>query len=283
MIDVQKEAVVTNLLSGKLVADKLAENILTELKKFSSPIKMVTVGFPDPQWLQYTNSLKKTGELLGVLVENVLLGRDASLAYAIDLLKKIRQMPDVCGVLPQQPLKGELATLCDYIPIDKDIDCVSFENRARLFLNSDVGVFPATPLAVLNLLDFYNIDLLGKHVVVVGRGMVGKPLAQMLLRRNATVTVCHSKTTNLASLTRAADIVVSACGVPGVINKNCIAENSVVVDVGLSFCNGKACGDVAEEVYSIANACSPVPGGVGPVTRMTLFTNLVAAANRQRK
>ena len=125
------------------------------------------------------------------------------------------------------------------------------------------------------MLDYYDIDVAGKHVVVVGRGnAVGKPLALMLLQRNATVTVCHSKTQRLADVCRNADVVVSATGKPGLVTADFVTENSIVIDVGLSFVDGKTCGDVAEEVYDKCAAVSPVPGGVGPVTRAVLLKNL---------
>ena len=153
---------------------------------------------------------------------------------------------------------------------------------AKLYLGKD-GFRPATPLAVINLLDFYKIDLWGKNVVIVGRGnAVGKPLALMCLQRNATVTVCHTKTQNLANVCKQADILITACGVPGLITTNHVTENSIVIDVGLSFVDGKTCGDVSTDVYDVCQAVTPVPRGIGPVTCVTLLQNLIKAHNNNK-
>ena len=164
------------------------------------------------------------------------------------------------------------------IDVNKDVDCLNPLSVCRLY-NGEAGFRPATPQAVLNLLDYYNIDLQGKNVVILGRGSaVGKPLALMALQRNATVTVCHTKTVDLPSVCRNADIIISACGVAGLVTNDFVTDKSIVIDVGLSFVNGVTSGDVSKEVYDKCAAVSPVPGGVGPVTRATLFYNLLLAS-----
>ena len=185
---------------------------------------------------------------------------------------------DTTGVIVQQPLPKQYAKAVTFIDSNKDVDCLNPTSLAKLYMGED-GLYPATPLAVLRLLDYYGIDLQGKHVVIVGRGnAVGKPLALMALQRNATVTVCHTKTVDLPNICRSADVLVSACGVAGLITKDFVNPNSIVVDVGLSFVDGKTCGDVSAEVYDVVAAVSPVPGGVGPVTRAVLFENLCKAS-----
>ena len=178
------------------------------------------------------------------------------------------------GVLVEQPLPKEMKPFVETVPVGADIDCVTDGQVAKLYRGED-GMRPATAQAVIEMLDYYDIDVAGKHVVVVGRGnAVGKPLALMLLQRNATVTVCHSKTQRLADVCRSADVVVSATGKPGLVTADFVTADSIVIDVGLSFVDGKTCGDVAEEVYDKCAAVSPVPGGVGPVTRAVLLKNL---------
>lgn len=272
----------TELLWGRPVADSLAEKIQSQVQSNSFAPKLVTVGFSDAQWLQYANSLKKSGEKLGITVENVLTD-GASVHNFEHTVSQICAQPSVNGVLIEQPLPKEFASATRLIHPQKDVDCLCPQSVFSLYGGEGV-LLPATPKAVLCLLDFYKIDVCGKNVVVVGRGKaVGKPLALMLLQRNATVTICHTKTVDLPQITRNADIIVSACGVHGLINANCVTQNSIVIDVGLSFVDGKTCGDASSEVYEIAKAVSPVPGGVGPITRMALFENLLLATKLQTK
>ncbi len=264
----------TEILFGRPVADSMSEKILQSTADL--PLKLVTLGFSQPQWLQYSNSVQKSSEKFGVAVENILADGLSSTDFC-KMTARISRRSDVDGVLLQQPLIGEFANAVNFVDTKKDVDCLNPLSVAKLYLGQSY-LPPATPSAVLHLLDFYNIDLTGKNVTIVGRGnAVGKPLALMMLKRNATVTVCHTKTVDLPSVCKKADIIVSACGVAGLIDKNCVTKKSIVIDVGLSFVDGKTCGDVAKEVYEIAQAVSPVPGGVGPITRMALFENLLSA------
>ncbi|MBO5866656.1 MAG: bifunctional 5,10-methylenetetrahydrofolate dehydrogenase/5,10-methenyltetrahydrofolate cyclohydrolase, partial [Clostridia bacterium] len=197
------------------------------------------------------------------------------------IVKDASARDDVSGVIVQQPLPREFAHAVEFIDINKDVDCLNPLSVAMLYLGKE-GFRPATPLAVINLLDYYNIDLYGKNVVIVGRGnAVGKPLALMCLQRNATVTVCHTKTQNLAEICKQADIVITACGAPGLITPDHVTSNSIVIDVGLSFVDGKTCGDVDMEVYQLCRAVTPVPRGIGPVTCVTLLQNLIKAHNNK--
>lgn len=258
------------LLLGKTVAEAVFE--MREL----NGLCLAAVGFQNAQWQQYVGALERSAQKCGVVVKNVNAEGKTPLEFC-NLVAEISARADVDGVILQQPLPKEFAEASKFLAATKDIDCISCESVAKLYRGED-GFQPATPLAVLRLLDFYGIDLAGKNVVIVGRGnAVGKPLALMCLKRNATVTVCHTKTQNLPSITKKADVLISACGVAGLITKEYVSPHSVVVDVGLSFVGGKTCGDVSEEVYDIVQAVSPVPGGVGPVTRAALFCNLAKA------
>ena len=261
------------LLLGAPVADK----IYNELLAWDKPLRLVTLGFNNPQWQQYVSALTKSGQKCRVTVENV-NAEGKTPAEFCQLIEEVCARDDVCGVMLQQPLPAEYAFATAHIAAEKDVDCISELSVAKLYRGA-ANFMPATPLAVLQLLDFYNVDLCGKNVVIVGRGnAVGKPLALMCLARNATVTVCHTKTRNLAEVCRSADVIISACGVANLLTREFVTANSVVVDVGLSFVDGKTRGDVADEVQTIAKAVSPVPGGVGPVTRAALFSNLLKAA-----
>ena len=268
------------LLLGKPCADSIRDKVLSELA--SRKGKLCTVGFECDTWRQYSNSLAKSAERYGFECEEVVVGEQVSPAEFCKIVEQVCSRADSTGVIVQQPLPKEYAHAVNFVVVNKDVDCLNPLSVAKLYKGED-GLRPATPLAVLRLLDFYGIDLQGKRVVVVGRGnAVGKPLALMALQRNATVTVCHTKTVGLASICRDADVLISACGVAGLITSDFVTSKTVVIDVGLSFVEGKTCGDVASEVYEVACAVSPVPGGVGPVTRATLFENMCKALSLQK-
>ena len=269
-------------MSAKLLLGKpCAEAIYTQVREqlANKYCKLITVGFYEERWNQYCNSLSKSAANVGVVCEQISLDSGVAPEEFCAAVKKASNDPTALGVMVQQPLPKEYADAVNSVDVNKDVDCLNPTSVARLYRGVQ-GFRPATPQAVLRLLDYYGIDLQGRHVVIVGRGnAVGKPLMLMALQRNATVTVCHTKTRNLSAVCRNADILISACGVAGLVTADFVTEKSIVIDVGLSFVNGKTCGDVASEVYEKCQAVSPVPGGVGPVTRATLFENLLEAKN----
>ena len=263
------------LLTGKPCAEDIYEGVCNAVAGKS--VKLVTVGFDEERWNQYSNSLEKSATKLGILCEQIRLEKDVSPDEFCNAVKRLSEDNAVTGVIVQQPLPKEYAHAVNYVSVDKDVDCLNPLTVANLYLGAD-GFRPATPQAVLRLLDYYGIELQGKNVVIIGRGnAVGKPLALMSLQRNATVTVCHTKTRNLSAICRNADVLISACGVAGLVTADYVTQDTIVIDVGLSFVNGKTCGDVDVEVYEKCSAVSPVPGGVGPVTRAVLFENLIKA------
>lgn len=263
------------LLLGKPCADSIRDTVLGQIAGRKG--KLYTVGFDCDTWKQYSNSLAKSAANYGFECEEVLAGSQISPDGFCQIVMNTCGQTDAAGVIVQQPLPKEYADAVNFVDVNKDVDCLNSLSVAKLY-KGEAGLYPATPMAVLRLLDFYGIDLQGKHVVIVGRGnAVGKPLALLCLQRNATVTVCHTKTVDLPAICRSADVLISACGVAGLITKDFVKPRSVVIDVGLSFVEGKTRGDVASEVYDIVSAVSPVPGGVGPVTRATLFENLCKA------
>ena len=269
------------LLLGKPCADSICEKVRSQ--RGTRHGTLCTIGFVESEtWHQYANSLKKSAEKFGFACDEVLVSGKIVPDLFCETLDDVCKRADVTGVIVQQPLPKEYAHAVGFVDVNKDVDCLNPLSVAKLYKGEE-GFYPATPLAVLRLLDFYGIDLQGKHVVIVGRGnAVGKPLALMALQRNATVTICHTKTVDLPAICRSADVLISACGVAGLITKDFVNPSSIVIDVGLSFVDGKTCGDVASEVYDVVAAVSPVPGGVGPVTRATLFENLCKALNKQK-
>ena len=265
------------LMLGKPVAEAIYQQLEA---KGGVPLKLATVGLNSAEWQQYTGSLFRSGQKHGVAVENIIADSATTPQQFDNLVASVGARKDVQGVLLQQPLPKQFANAKYALDSGKDVDCLSPNSVAKLY-NGEDCIAPATPTAVINLLDYYGVDLAGKNVVIIGRSnTVGKPLALMMLKRNATVTVCHTKTVNLSEICRRADVIVSACGCPGLVTANFVTNRSVVVDVGLSFVNGKTCGDVCEDVQNVAEAVSPVPGGVGPVTVATLFQNLLKASKQ---
>ncbi|MCM1533993.1 MAG: bifunctional 5,10-methylenetetrahydrofolate dehydrogenase/5,10-methenyltetrahydrofolate cyclohydrolase [Corallococcus sp.] len=267
-------------MSAKLLLGKpLAESICNTVKSHAEHIdgKLCLIGFDEPRWQQYAVSLSKSAANYGFVCENIVVGSGITADALRKLVTDVCVRSDVCGVMLQQPLDKQYKSAVECVDTGKDVDCLNPLSVCKLY-NGEKGFRPATPLAVILLLNYYGIELTGKNVVVVGRGnAVGKPLALMLLERNATVTVCHTKTLDLPAICKNADIIVSACGVAGLITCDYVTERSIVIDVGLSFVNGKTCGDVDAAVYDKCAAVSPVPGGVGPVTRAALFINLLNA------
>ena len=232
----------------------------------------------------YVRNKKKTAEKLGI---NSISIEYPSEITENELLEKIDELNDdenVTAILVQLPLPAHIDKnkVIDKILPQKDVDGLTPYNLGKLFSGEEPYVYPCTPKGILLLLDEYGIELEGKHVVVVGRSnLVGKPVAQLLLKRNATVTMCHSHTKNLANITKTADIVVSAVG-KNVIGEKMLKSNCVIIDVGIFRDeNGKLSGDVDfENVSKISAYISPVPGGVGPMTIASLMLNTVELAKK---
>ena len=260
------------LLLGKPCADSICDSVKKQLAKRIG--KLYTVGLDNDAWKQYSTSLHKSATKYGFDCEEITVSDKVSADEFCSIVENVCNRVDCTGVIVQQPLPKEYASVVNFVKVEKDVDCLNPLSVAKLY-KGETGLYPATPLAVLRLLDYYGINLQGKHVVIVGRGnAVGKPLALMALQRNATVTVCHTKTVDLPAICRSADVLITACGVAGLITNEFVNPHSIVVDVGLSFVDGKTCGDVSSEVQDVAAAVSPVRGGVCPVTRANLFVNL---------
>jgi methylenetetrahydrofolate dehydrogenase (NADP+)/methenyltetrahydrofolate cyclohydrolase len=226
----------------------------------------------------YVRSIASAAARAGIACDVV---RSTTAAGITAALAQLADDPEVHGVMLQTPLPGgaNLADLAGVIPPAKDVDGANPESIGRLAAGLPAFV-SATAEAVLALLDHYQVDLAGRHAVVVGRSVVvGKPAAQLLLARNATVTVCHSRTADLAALTRLADVLVAAAGRAALIGPGHVSPGTVVIDVGTSAMpDGRLAGDVDPAVAAVAGALTPVPGGVGPVTTALLLSHVVQAA-----
>ena len=270
-------------LLGKPVADAICDEICRKVRALGKSPCIATVGFSNnSEWTQYSGSLAKSAQKYFCRVDNHYFVEGVSTEVFFKKIDDLCSDETVDGILIQQPLPSQYRHAVLRLDPDKDVDGLTARNLQSLFCNKEVLV-PATPLAVIKILEHYGVDLCGKNVVVIGRGVaVGKPLALMMTNRNATVTLCHTKTKDLPEIARRADVVVSCCGSANLVNDAFVNENSVVLDVGLSFVGGSFCGDVDfRSVSSVAAAVSPVPGGVGPVTRACLFLNALSAMERK--
>ncbi len=277
----------TIILDGKKLRDKIFENLKQRLNNMSEkPTLAVILVGENPASQIYVRNKKKTAENLGIYSIVINYPSNISEKILLDKIQELNNDNKITAILVQLPLPKHIDKfkIIDAIAPEKDVDGLTPYNSGKLFSGEEPYVYPCTPKGILLLLDEYNIELEGKHVVVIGRSnLVGKPVAQMLLNRNATVTMCHSHTKNLSDITKTADIVVSAVG-KNIIGEKMLKSDCVVVDVGIfKDINGKICGDVDfASASKIAAYISPVPGGVGPMTIASLMLNTVELADSKR-
>lgn len=275
------------ILDGKKLRDKIFENLKQRLNNMSEkPTLAVILVGENPASQIYVRNKKKTAENLGINSIVINYPSDISENILLDKIQELNNDNSITAILVQLPLPEHINKfrIIDSISPEKDVDGLTPYNSGKLFAGEEPYVYPCTPKGILLLLDEYNIELEGKHVVVIGRSnLVGKPVAQMLLKRNATVTMCHSHTKNLSDITKTADIVVSAVG-KNIIGEKMLKSDCVVVDVGIfKDNNGEICGDVDfASASKIAAYISPVPGGVGPMTIASLMLNTVELADSKR-
>jgi len=280
----------SQLLDGKMVSGKVLDRVAQEVASMAKPptLAVILVG-DDPASQVYVGNKKKACERVGIVSQEHLLSADAGQAALLALVQQLNTDPDVNGILCQMPLPSgydyDEQALCRAISPARDVDVFHPENVGKLMLG-EPELLPCTPGGVLELLDDAGIDLAGKHVVVIGRSnIVGKPIAILALQRNATVTICHSRTRNLAEITRQADVLVAAVGRLHFVTPDMVRNGAVVVDVGINRLEGrKVRGDV--DFDAVAPKCSwitPVPGGVGPMTISVLMKNTLAAALLQMR
>lgn len=273
------------ILEGKKVAENAYQKLLLDISLLPAipKISLIIVG-EDPASLTYVKSKGKKCLDLGLRSETIRLSSSISESELVERIQKLNNDKDVNAILLQLPLPKHInreRVLKEIHPM-KDVDGLHFENLG-LLLQGNPRFVPCTPQGVIEMLKFYNIPMAGKRAVVVGRSeIVGKPMAQLLLMNNATVTICHSKTENFAEETKRAEILVAAMGKAKFITEKHVSPGTVVVDVGIHRVNDKICGDVdTDRVKDIVSAISPVPGGVGPMTIAMLMKNVVLAAKLQ--
>lgn len=274
------------IIDGK----QLAKNIRAELKKEVENLKktgiypklaVIMVG-DDKASKVYVKTKSKACEEIGIEYEEFLLNENTTMKELLNLIYKLNEDNKVHGILLQSPLPEQLDINMAFkeIKTEKDVDGFNPINVGKLSLNQDCFV-SCTPYGIIRMLEAYNIPLEGENAVIIGRSnIVGKPLMQCLLNKNATVTICHSKTKNIEETTKKADILIAALGKPNFVNSNMVKDGAVVIDVGINRVDeGKIVGDVNfEDVSKKASYITPVPGGVGPMTVAMLMNNVVKAA-----
>lgn len=249
-----------------------------------APCLAAVLAGDDPASHAYVSSKAKASGRAGIRSETFHLPADVPAAEYYALIETLNRRRDVHGILPQMPVPPQISPEEVFARLDpeKDVDGLTPVNMGRLTLGRPALV-PATPLGVMALIDAAGLSAAGRDAVIVGRSnLVGKPTALLLLARHATVTLCHSRTANLASHTRRADILVSAVGHPHLIGADMVKPGAVVIDVGLTRVDGRITGDVDfEAVREVAGAITPMPGGTGPMTIAMVLENTLAAARRQ--
>ena len=286
------------LLLGKEVTDALNANLQVRTATLREKGVVPTLGIirigEDPSDLSYEKGATKRAELVGVTVKKFELPADATKEQVLAVIDQVNADDSIHGVLMFRPLpkhlKADQNEICNRLDPKKDVDCMTHMSNAGVFEGLDLGFAPCTPAACMEILDHYGIDCKGKNAVVIGRSLVvGKPAAMMLMAKNATVTICHTKTVNTAEICRNADIIVSAAGVLNSLTADYVRPGQVVIDVSMNWnpekitAKGKGgmSGDcVFEEVEPIVEAITPVPGGVGAVTTSVLMKHVVEAAEK---
>lgn len=272
------------LIYGKEIREALKERIRQTARQISMKMAVIQVGDDQPSQV-YVNSIRRFGEEVGVTVEVHKLPESVQQSQVEELIHKLNNDPDTTGIMIQTPLPDHLNTsyLINLIQPSKDVEGIHNYNLGKL-ISREEGVKPSTPKAIVRMLKEHGVSINGKRVVIVGRSTIlGSPLAVMMTTENGTVTVCHTRTVDLAEETRRTDILIAAAGRMNLITADMVKEGAVIIDAGINFDeNGKMVGDVAEDAKGKASLASAVPGGVGVITVAELFDNLCILAQSDR-
>ncbi len=277
------------LIDGKKLSAQIKAQLKQEVTKlsFQPGLAIILVGNNPASELYVGNKRKACGEV-GIFSELHQVPENVTEEQLISLVQKINSDKKIHGCIVQMPLPKHIneQKVVDALCPLKDVDGLTIYNQGMMLLGNSSAHIPATPRGVIKLIESTKTKLEGKHAVIIGRSnLVGKPVAQLLLNKNCTVTVCHSKTKNLAAVCKTADIIVAAVGKPKLVKKNMVKKGAVVIDVGINrLANGKVVGDVDfENVKKVAGFITPVPGGVGPMTVACLLENVLVATGVMAK
>ena len=273
------------ILDGKKLRDELLVLYKERINKerINITLAIILVGDNEASKL-YIKNKEKYCSMVGINVRKYLLSKETSEEELISLINDLNEDDDVTGIILQSPVPNNIDfdKCSGLIKSSKDVDGFTKDNVYNLYLNRK-SILPCTVKGIIKLLDCYKIDVSGKNVAIIGRGnIVGKPLALALENRNATVTLCHSKTKNLEKITKNADILVTAIGKANMITKDMVKAGAVLVDVGVSKIDGKIIGDIDKKAYEAASYFTPNPGGVGPMTVAMIIDNLIEMKEGER-
>lgn len=267
----------TKIIDCKIIRDKIKKDLRLELDKINDKLKLVViqVGF-DPASDVYVRNKKNLCEEMGIEFLHKKYD-DISEEDLISEIDKLNNDKEVTGILVQLPLPKNIneKRVIEKIDYRKDVDGLTSTNIGKLYAKED-GIIPCTAYGIMKIFEYENINLEGKNALLIGRSkLVGVPLISLLLGKNATVTICHSKTKNLEELTKKADILVVAAGKKYLINKDMVRKDSIIIDVGINREDGKLYGDVNPDVIDNSSMITPVPGGVGVLTVIMLINNII--------
>lgn len=278
------------IIDGKEISASVKERVKNEVetlkqKGITTGLAVIIVG-EDPASKVYVANKKKACEALGIISEEYALSEDTTQEELLELIDTLNKKESINGILCQLPLPKHLdedAVIKAILP-EKDVDAFHPQNVGKIMLG-DYDFVPCTPAGIMEMLEYEGVDVTGKNCVVIGRSnIVGKPMGMLLLHKNGTVTICHSKTKNLKEVCKSADILVAAVGRPNFVTAVMVKEGAVVIDVGINRVDGNLVGDVNfAEVKDKCSAITPVPGGVGPMTIAMLMQNTLTAAKKQNK
>jgi len=273
------------LIDGSKISTEILNNLKIIIDEYSLKLKLTVILIGNnPASLSYVKMKAIDAKAIGINVEIIHKEKEVDEIEIVNLIKQQNKNKNVHAILLQLPIPNHLNTtyLLNLIDPMKDVDGLTHINLGKLFSNH-IGLQPCTPTGCIHLLKRYSIDLSGKKAVVIGRSnLVGRPMASLLEKQDATVTLCHSKTKNLKDICLGADLIVSAVGSPNLITEDMVTSNTIILDVGINFIEGKITGDVDfKNVNKIVKFISPVPGGVGPMTRAMLMKNIIYAYGLQ--
>ncbi len=268
------------ILDGKKLSEKIFRELEEKISKLEKkPSFAVILVGNDPASELYVSIKEKKSKLLGINFSKITYPENVDEKTLLKKIEELNKDDKIDALLVQMPLPKHIDTqkIIQAISPQKDADGITPENIGRISIGAKPFAYPCTPLGIIKLLEEYKIEIQGKHAVIIGRSnIVGKPLAQMLLNKNATVTICHSKTKDLSQITKTADILISAIGSPRFVTKDMVKQNATVIDVGTSKSESKTLGDVDfENVLPLSFYITPVPGGVGPMTIACLMENVL--------
>ena len=278
------------LIDGKVISAAVKERVKNEVaalkeQGITTGLAVIIVG-EDPASKVYVNNKKKACEALGIISEEYALPENTTQEELLSLIDTLNKKESINGILCQLPLPKHLdeAAVINAISADKDVDAFHPVNVGKI-MQGDYDFVPCTPAGIMEMLDYEGIEIAGKTCVVIGRSnIVGKPMAMLLLHKNGTVTICHSRTQNLKEVCKNADILVAAVGRPNFVTNDMVKDGAVVIDVGINRVDGKLVGDVNfNDVCEKTSYITPVPGGVGPMTIAMLMQNTLTAAKKQNK